>query len=248
MCRRPTARTRTSAPRSASPSSAASRATTGAKACSPRRSTSSATPWPTVAGTSVPSTSANASCSRCTRGPSARPSAEAGLESVMCAYSDVNGEPAAASRRLLTDMLRGALGFRGLTGRRLRRRQRALATRQQTASRRRRRRRPGASGRARRRAPGLALLRRRRRAGASATGCSTRPSSTKACGACSMRSSGSGCSRTRTATWKRSPRRTPTTARRSAWRWLAGSPHARRFCWPTRRASCRCGATWHASR
>lgn len=40
---------------------------------------------------------------------------EAGLESVMCAYSDVNGEPAAASRRLLTDMLRGELGFDGLT-------------------------------------------------------------------------------------------------------------------------------------
>ena len=41
--------------------------------------------------------------------------AEAGLESVMCAYSDLNGEPAAASRRLLTDLLRGTLGFRGLT-------------------------------------------------------------------------------------------------------------------------------------
>jgi len=40
---------------------------------------------------------------------------EAGLESVMCAYSDVNGEPAAASRHLLTDMLRGVLGFEGLT-------------------------------------------------------------------------------------------------------------------------------------
>ena len=40
---------------------------------------------------------------------------EADLESVMCSYSDVNGEPAAASRRLLTDMLRGTLGFEGLT-------------------------------------------------------------------------------------------------------------------------------------
>ncbi len=40
---------------------------------------------------------------------------EAGLESVMCSYSDVAGEPAAASRRLLTDMLRGTLGFTGLT-------------------------------------------------------------------------------------------------------------------------------------
>ena len=39
----------------------------------------------------------------------------AGLESVMCAYSDLNGEPAAASRHLLTDMLRGVLGFEGLT-------------------------------------------------------------------------------------------------------------------------------------
>ncbi len=40
---------------------------------------------------------------------------EAGLESVMCSYSDVNGEPAAASRALLVDMLRGALRFEGLT-------------------------------------------------------------------------------------------------------------------------------------
>ena len=40
---------------------------------------------------------------------------EAGLESVMCAYSDLNGEPAAASRRLLTDILRDSLGFQGLT-------------------------------------------------------------------------------------------------------------------------------------
>ena len=58
---------------------------------------------------------------------------EAGLESVMCAYSDVNGEPAAASRRLLTDMLRGVLGFEGLTvadyGA-----VNALATRQMTAT------------------------------------------------------------------------------------------------------------------
>ena len=59
--------------------------------------------------------------------------AEAGLESVMCAYSDLNGEPAAASRRLLTDMLRGILGFHGLTvadyGA-----VNALATRQRTAA------------------------------------------------------------------------------------------------------------------
>ncbi len=40
---------------------------------------------------------------------------EAALESVMCSYSDLNGEPAAGSRRLLTDMLRGVLGFEGLT-------------------------------------------------------------------------------------------------------------------------------------
>jgi beta-glucosidase len=40
---------------------------------------------------------------------------EAGLESVMCSYSDLNGEPAAGSRRQLTDMLRGELGFTGLT-------------------------------------------------------------------------------------------------------------------------------------
>ena len=59
--------------------------------------------------------------------------AEAGLESVMCAYSDLNGEPAAASRRLLIDVLRGTLGFRGLTvadyGA-----VNALATRQRTAA------------------------------------------------------------------------------------------------------------------
>ena len=59
--------------------------------------------------------------------------AEAGLESVMSAYSDLNGEPAAASRHLLTDMLRGTLGFRGLTvadyGA-----VNALATRQRTAA------------------------------------------------------------------------------------------------------------------
>lgn len=57
----------------------------------------------------------------------------AGLESVMCSYSDVNGEPAASSRHLLTDMLRGTLGFTGLTvadyGA-----VNALATRQQTAT------------------------------------------------------------------------------------------------------------------
>ena len=40
---------------------------------------------------------------------------EAALESVMCAYSDVNGEPAASSRPLLTDLLRGELGFEGFT-------------------------------------------------------------------------------------------------------------------------------------
>lgn len=39
---------------------------------------------------------------------------EAGLESVMCAYSDVNGEPAASSRLLLTDTLRGSLQFEGM--------------------------------------------------------------------------------------------------------------------------------------
>ena len=40
---------------------------------------------------------------------------EAHLESVMCAYSDVNGEPAASSRRLLTTLLRDELGFEGFT-------------------------------------------------------------------------------------------------------------------------------------
>jgi beta-glucosidase len=40
---------------------------------------------------------------------------EADLGSVMCAYSDVNGEPAASSKHLLTDLLRGELGFDGFT-------------------------------------------------------------------------------------------------------------------------------------
>ena len=90
--------------------------------------------------------------------------AEAGLESVMCAYSDLNGEPAAASRRLLTDMLRGTLGFGGLTvadyGA-----VNALATRQRTATDSGGCRGPGARGRARRGAPGIALLHGRSRAG-----------------------------------------------------------------------------------
>ena len=51
---------------------------------------------------------------------------EAGLESVMCSYSDVNGEPAAASRALLADMLRGRSPIRGTDCRRLRRRERPL--------------------------------------------------------------------------------------------------------------------------
>ena len=38
---------------------------------------------------------------------------EAGLASVMNAYSDVDGVPAAASRAVLTDLLRGTLGFTG---------------------------------------------------------------------------------------------------------------------------------------
>jgi beta-glucosidase-like glycosyl hydrolase len=36
-----------------------------------------------------------------------------GLQSVMNAYSDLNGEPVAASRSVLTDLLRGRLGFEG---------------------------------------------------------------------------------------------------------------------------------------
>jgi beta-glucosidase len=40
---------------------------------------------------------------------------EADLGSVMCAYSDVNGEPAASSKHLLTELLRDELGFEGFT-------------------------------------------------------------------------------------------------------------------------------------
>ena len=164
--------------------------------------------------------------------------AEAGLESVMCAYSDLNGEPAAASRRLLTDMLRGTLGFRGLTvadyGA-----VNALATRQRTADRPGRCRRAGARGRARRRAPGLALLHGRPRARRSATVCSTKRWSTGASAACSTRSSGSGSSRTRTATSTRSPRPTPTTRVARRVHWPVASPLDRRSCSRTRRACCR---------
>ena len=39
---------------------------------------------------------------------------DAGLESVMTAYSDVNGEPAAGSYRYLTKILRDMLGFKGV--------------------------------------------------------------------------------------------------------------------------------------
>jgi beta-glucosidase len=39
---------------------------------------------------------------------------DAGLTSVMCSYPELDGEVVAASRRLLTDLLRGALGFDGL--------------------------------------------------------------------------------------------------------------------------------------
>ena len=155
--------------------------------------------------------------------------AEAGLESVMCAYSDVNGEPAAASRRLLTDMLRGVLGFEGMTvadyGA-----VNALLHAAADRDRRRRRRRPGAVGRARRRAPWLALLQGRCRRRPSATGCWTRRSSTRACGASWMRSSGSGCSRARTATWKRSRRRPRKGSAARRRRWPAGSPPARPSC------------------
>ncbi len=38
---------------------------------------------------------------------------EAGLASIMNSYSSIDGEPVAASRRLLTDLLRGELGFEG---------------------------------------------------------------------------------------------------------------------------------------
>lgn len=39
--------------------------------------------------------------------------ADAGVEAVMCAYNRVNGEPCCGSARLLREILRGELGFRG---------------------------------------------------------------------------------------------------------------------------------------
>ena len=56
-----------------------------------------------------------ASCGEVYARPFGAAISEAGMESVMCAYSDVNGEPAAASHHLLTHVLRGVLGFTGFT-------------------------------------------------------------------------------------------------------------------------------------
>ena len=38
---------------------------------------------------------------------------QSGLESVMCSYCSINGEPVVGSKRLLTDILRGQIGFKG---------------------------------------------------------------------------------------------------------------------------------------
>ena len=45
--------------------------------------------------------------------PPFRAAIEAGAETVMAAFNSVNGSPASADRRLLTDILRGRLGFNG---------------------------------------------------------------------------------------------------------------------------------------
>jgi beta-glucosidase len=46
--------------------------------------------------------------------PPVRAAADAGAAGIMAAYSEVDGMPAAANRRLLTDVIRGNLGFAGL--------------------------------------------------------------------------------------------------------------------------------------
>lgn len=46
--------------------------------------------------------------------PPVRAAADAGAAGLMAAYSEVEGLPVAANRRLLTDVIRGALGFGGL--------------------------------------------------------------------------------------------------------------------------------------
>ncbi|GAA1593370.1 glycoside hydrolase family 3 N-terminal domain-containing protein [Actinoplanes couchii] len=46
--------------------------------------------------------------------PPVRAAAEAGAAGIMAAYSEVDGRPAAANRRLLTGVIRDALGFQGL--------------------------------------------------------------------------------------------------------------------------------------
>lgn len=38
---------------------------------------------------------------------------EAGLKSVMNSYCSVNGEPVVGSKKMLTDILRGEMGFQG---------------------------------------------------------------------------------------------------------------------------------------
>ena len=56
---------------------------------------------------------ATESCVRCTPSPSPPRSARPGLASIMNSYSSIDGEPVAASRAILTDLLRGELGFDG---------------------------------------------------------------------------------------------------------------------------------------
>ena len=40
---------------------------------------------------------------------------EAGLKGVMPSYNSINGEPVSASKELITDLLRGEMGFEGIT-------------------------------------------------------------------------------------------------------------------------------------
>ena len=77
-------------------------------------STSSATGVRRAASTTRRSTSARASCARCSPRPFEAAIREAGLASVMNAYNEIDGLPCAGAAAILDDLLRDELGFDGV--------------------------------------------------------------------------------------------------------------------------------------